>query len=133
MSGLEAAGIVLAIIPLCINAIQMYDSAAAPLKTLRRWKLEKETALIGLREQRVNYELTVKFLLKDVVAADEMKLMLENPRAALWKETRVQLLLEDRLGISYEVVMTCVEEVSRQMASVAKILRLDLNQHVSLC
>ncbi|KIW33692.1 uncharacterized protein PV07_00520 [Cladophialophora immunda] len=86
MSGIEAAGLVLAVLPLVISALEGYKEGRNPIKTFAwKWRFELESLLRCLKEQRWFFRNSVQILLQaaganqeDAAGTDALTLLAER-------------------------------------------------------
>lgn len=65
MSGVEAASLVLAVLPLVISALEAYKEGRNPIRTFAwKWRFELESLLRCLKEQRWFFRNSVQVLLQ---------------------------------------------------------------------
>ena len=72
MSGVEVAGLVLAVLPLVISALEGYKEGRNPIKTFAwKWKFELESLIRCLKEQRWFFRNSIQVLLQAAGAGQE--------------------------------------------------------------
>ncbi|KAL2829913.1 hypothetical protein BJY01DRAFT_254819 [Aspergillus pseudoustus] len=96
MSGVEVAGIVLAILPLVVNQLDNYARGLETLRGLRSYKRELERYSTRLSVQYTIFLNTLQNLLEDVVDDhDERSNLISDPEGPAWKESHFQKALTD--------------------------------------
>lgn len=116
MSGLEVAGIVLGALPLIISALENLRDGASRLGRLIKFKAEYSKTWGEVEDEELMYRLQLKRLLKplvrdDVLADDNLEVLLLDPTADLWKEPDLDNAVRARLGESYERYFANVEDI----------------------
>lgn len=72
MSGIEIAGLVLAVLPLVISALEGYKEGRSPIKTFAwKWRFELESLIRCLKEQRWFFRNSIHVLLQTAGANQE--------------------------------------------------------------
>ncbi|KAF2086812.1 hypothetical protein K490DRAFT_66125 [Saccharata proteae CBS 121410] len=120
MSGIEVAGLVLAVLPLVISALEDYNEGLDPVKSFVRWERELPKYIRKLRNQHVHYEQTLKILLFPLATEFELAQMIDEPNGRLWKEPWMQQRLEEKLNESYNAykhTMDDIQEIIEKIAS----------------
>jgi hypothetical protein len=123
VTGVEAAGLVLATFPLIIEGLKFYLRG---LEALMRWRsYVKLVAGLILRtslEQR-KFRNTCTELFSDLVTEEELAFLLDNPGGFGSKD--IQASLRERLGESLGVFSATVADTTSRLEDFKK--RLDLN------
>ncbi|CAG8218628.1 unnamed protein product [Penicillium salamii] len=102
VSGIEAAGIALALIPLLINQIDNYARGIERLKLLSNYHRELLTYTTGLSTQHAIFQCTLESVLENVVDDQEAVAgLIGDPRGAGWKDPTLQKALLRKLGRNY--------------------------------
>lgn len=133
MSGIEIAGLVLAVIPLFISAIEHYEAGLRPVRVLK---------LVVYREELARYraKLTVEYglynsaleeLLVDVVPQDELRDMIAQGYGSHWKNAALELKLKKRLGTVYNTYFLVMKQMQDVMARIASLLDIERQGNVS--
>lgn len=106
MSGAEAAGLILAVLPLVMHAMDSYVQGVQTLKRFRtrRYREELEDYKLRIDTQRTEFLNTLELLFDGVVdREDEVRDLITNPKGQLWAESTIEAKLRKRLAHSYEV------------------------------
>lgn len=116
MSGLEVAGIVLGALPLIISALESLRDGASRLGRLIKFNAEYSKTWGEVEDEELMYRLQLKRLLKplvrdDVLADDDLEVLLLDPSADSWKEPDLDNALRERLGESYERYFANVDAI----------------------
>ena len=130
MSGVEAAGFVLAAIPLLISACEHY---AEGVSTIRRWhsyKMELKRMRLSLDTEYVIFRDTCEKLLDGLVQSEDLEDLINDPGGIAWRDHDLGHRLAKRLQKSYHVYLGSVEEMTAAIKDVHDRLGLDLNGKV---
>ncbi|KFY59947.1 hypothetical protein V496_05488 [Pseudogymnoascus sp. VKM F-4515 (FW-2607)] len=125
MSGVEVAGIVLAVLPLFISALEHYENGLDPIRAFLEFDSELPNQIRKLRDQHINYNLTMKLLLSSIAESEEVDEMLSDPGGACWKDGGMQKRLEERLDESYLAYLDTIKHIEEIMKTIAKDLKID--------
>ena len=102
MSGIEAAGLVLAVFPIVVNGLQHFTEGVETIKSWRRYQRELGKYSRTLETQRIVYLNTIERLLEGIIQSnDELEAFMEDPGAALSHKRQYEERLRTRLGRSY--------------------------------
>ncbi|KAJ6178156.1 hypothetical protein N7519_008617 [Penicillium mononematosum] len=106
VTGIEAAGLALAILPLFVNQIDAYVRGIEKIKGLRRYRREFKGYAVGLRTQHAILLNTLEQALEGVVDdEDQVSELICNPQGDGWKDPDLQKRLRWKLDRNYEVFM----------------------------
>jgi hypothetical protein len=106
MSGAEAAGLILAVLPLVMHTVDSYVQGVQTLKRFhtRRYREELEDYKLRIDTQRTEFLNTLELLFDGIVdREDELRDLITNPKGQLWTESTIEAKLRKRLAHSYEV------------------------------
>jgi hypothetical protein len=132
MSGIEIAGLVLAVIPLFISAIEHYEDVLRPVRQLRLAVYREELA-------RYRTKLTVEYglynsaleeLLVDVVPEAELRDMIAQGYGSHWKNAALEDKLKKRLGTIYNTYFLVMKQMQDVMARIASVLDIQRQGNV---
>jgi hypothetical protein len=102
MSGVEVAGLVLAILPLVVNQLDNYARGLETFRALRRYKWELEACSSTLSAQCAIFLNTLEIFLQDAVDDHDERLdLIRNPTGPGWRKSAFQKALADKLGRDY--------------------------------
>ena len=126
MSGIEVAGIALAVFPILVDGL---NHVVAGIDTIKRWKRYKaklrDYADI-LEAAEVYFLDTLDELLSDIVHSDdELKMMLSEPGGALWKQPNYERRLCERLDRSYNSYLKTIQRLVQALQSMCSRLGVD--------
>jgi hypothetical protein len=130
MAGVEAAGFVLAALPLVIGGLKSYGEG---VQTIRRWlryaaHIEKLTN--RLDDENTKFLNNCELILQDLVPAADLEILLASPGGPRWKDAELQQQLQEILGRSFMPYMRAVEDIERATESFKAKLEIDVNGQV---
>lgn len=128
MSGIETAGLVLAILPLLVNQLDNYVQGLQAIKSFRtrKYRAEFESYLTTLETQQVAFLDTLEHALEDVVDhEEEVSDFIYNPRGSLWSDEIFQTKLRKKLGRGYSPFVKTIKELANLLEHLANELGLD--------
>lgn len=131
MSGIEAAGLVLAVLPLFISAFEDYNEGLEGIKAFWRWEHELPNCIRELRDQHMQYELNLKVLLLPIITDAELAELLNNPIKQLWKNAGIERKLKHELDSAYNTYISRIEDVENIMEDIAGCLDMDLRRQIN--
>ncbi|KAE9369005.1 hypothetical protein N431DRAFT_486411 [Stipitochalara longipes BDJ] len=140
MSGIEAAGLILAVIPLFISAAEHYSEGLTPIKRVFRTPLEIRKLYLALNDQKTYLRLSLIALFAKLPSLTESQKQALNDRdgdlRSLWDDDELQEELEDALGPAYESYIANLDAIASALATMIakdKSLKLELvagSQHL---
>jgi hypothetical protein len=102
VTGIEATGVALALVPLLVNQLDNYARGLEKIRTFRRYKWQLEDFSTGLSAQYAILLNTLELCLEDVVDDhDERSELISNPRGPGWSEKGFQRKLSQKLDRNY--------------------------------
>lgn len=130
LTGVETAGIVLAVLPLFISAFEHYNNGLDPIKAF--WDIDRllPIQIRRLRNQHVHFEQTLRILLAQIVNADEVEDMIAAPNSDIWKTPEMQERLEQLLQESYNAYQDTIIHIEEIMKKIAKDFKIDHSERV---
>jgi hypothetical protein len=135
VTGVETAGLVLAVFPLVVNGLGSYVAGA---NTLRRWRNERmygrelKHLQRQLETQRVIYLNTLEELLADIVHSDaDRALLINDPSDPTWKRKEYETLLHEKLGQSYHAYLATVNDLCESITLLEEKTSLNAPERVS--
>lgn len=134
LSGIEIAGLLLAIIPIFQAAVEQEDAILEGAKIALRRKYRDSK----LEEFYIDLNYEVSFLQRNVERlVDELGDLKESDRVALkqgdetlWSEPRVAQALRRRLGTGYESFCTHLDEVHQKLGKLVQESAADLPSNI---
>ncbi|THZ99657.1 hypothetical protein D6C82_05022 [Aureobasidium pullulans] len=122
MSGLEVAGLVLAVIPLFISAFEHYEAGLRPFQRFFNYEQEASRYKIILLTQYAVFSQTLDYLLTELTDQDELDDMVTRGYGDLWKDSQLNTKLQRQLGTAYESFRIVLVQISNDMEQLATIL-----------
>ncbi|OQE27088.1 hypothetical protein PENFLA_c006G07578 [Penicillium flavigenum] len=113
VTGIEAAGLALAILPLLINQIDAYALGIEKIRLLRRYRRDFKDYSMGLKTQRTILLNTLEQALEGVVDdEDEIHQLINNPQGKEWANAALQSRLRRKLNRNYDVFLQNMTSLS---------------------
>lgn len=135
MSGIEAAGLVLAVFPLVINGLQHFTES---VDTVKSWSWK------SYRRELMNYNLTLgtegtycldtlEVLLNGIIMSDnEYDMLKKDPGGALWHKPECQGRLKKRLDHNYDSYLEKMKIMLENLKLIREKIGVDDAGKVSL-
>ena len=124
-------GVILALFPLIISALEHYNEGLKPLKHFIRYKHVVRTIVVDLGTQQVLFRNSLEKLLRGSVAGDfKLGLLLEHPGGKEWQDEKFTSDLEHRLQGSFSVYVNVVKDIENLMEILQEKIGLDSNGKV---
>ncbi|KAL8791921.1 MAG: hypothetical protein Q9195_005497 [Heterodermia aff. obscurata] len=126
----EAAGFVLAALPLLVEGLRAYLKGIESIK--KYWQHTKilKRLIRKFQVEEKKLENTCTELLVGLVDDIELGELLEQPGGKKWQEKGLQLSLRRRLGASYQVFFDAVTDMTEVTEEFVERLELDHNHRV---
>jgi isopentenyl diphosphate isomerase/L-lactate dehydrogenase-like FMN-dependent dehydrogenase len=125
MSGFEVAGIVLATLPLIINALEHYAKGVETVARWRKYAAGITFLILTVKTQRIIFTNTLEQLLTGIVRADDMMDVLKDAGGEAWRTADIHNQLKDRLRDAYSAYVGNVEEMHKALKAMMENLALD--------
>jgi len=119
----EAVGLVLAVLPLVISALEHYSKAASKVSRFRRYDNEISKLSTRLRVQRAIFTNANRRLLTACVSPKEAVTMLEDPDHPVWTEENTERLLIEQLGDNRGAFVESITLISGQLCNLEEEYR----------
>lgn len=130
VTGIEAAGLALAILPLFVNQIDAYVRGIEKIRVLRSYRREFQGYSVGLSTQHTILLNTLEQALEGVVNdEDTISKLIRDPRGDEWKDPDLRKRLQSKLGRNYDVFisnMTGLSELLEQLSHKLGITATDI-------
>ncbi|MCJ1381879.1 hypothetical protein MMC17_004991 [Xylographa soralifera] len=107
----EAAGLVLAVIPLVISALEHYAQGVSTVTKWWSYKRELNSLVRVLDAEYARFLGTCEKLLYGLVSPAELKALIEHPGGPLWKNKVLDQKLKIRLQRSYSSYSRSIEDM----------------------
>ncbi|CRL19691.1 unnamed protein product [Penicillium camemberti] len=132
VTGIEATGVALAILPLVVNQLDNYARGLEKIKTFRRYKWQLEDFSSGLSAQYAIMVNTLEHSLEGVVDDhDQRSDLIKNPRGAGWKDPAFQIRLIQKLDRDYDPFTGTVRALCRLLEDLSHKLGLETGDYCS--
>lgn len=128
MSGIEAAGLVLAVFPIVVNGLQHFTGSVETFKAWKRYCRVLANYSRTLETQRVVYLNTIEKLLDGIIDSnDELEAIMKDPGAAF---PQYEKGLRTRLGRAYGNYNIIMADMLDALISVRNELGIEENGKV---
>lgn len=127
-TGIEIAGVVLAVLPLFISAL---DQTSDGMDAFLHFESELPKQIRKLRIQHLYYNATMKSLLSSIAEAEQVNEMILNPGGTCWEDPDMQRRLEERLDEAYEEYRDTITGIEKIMKTISKYLNIDKSEKAS--
>ncbi|OQD62971.1 hypothetical protein PENPOL_c010G04163 [Penicillium polonicum] len=132
VTGIEATGVALAILPLVVNQLDNYARGLEKIKSFRRYKWQLEDFSSGLSAQYAMMVNTLEHSLEGVVDDhDQRSDLIKNPRGAGWKDAVFQNRLIQKLGRDIVPFTGTVRALCRLLEDLSHKLGLEAGDYCS--
>lgn len=102
MSGIEAAGLILAVFPIVVNGLQHSREGVETIKSWKHYRRDLARYSRSLETQRIVYLNTIEMLFEGIIQSnDELEAFIEDPGVAFSHKAQYEERLRNRLGRSY--------------------------------
>ena len=126
LTGVETAGLVLAVFPLVLDGLSHWLEGVDKVKRWRRIHRQLKIYEIRLQSQRVTYQNTLEWLLDGIVEADgDIAAMLADPRGKVWKNAKYDHLLRRRLDRAYDSFFETLKSMFTTLGEIEKKLGME--------
>ena len=118
MSGFEAAGLALAILPLIFSAAKRYDSVLGPFSRYKGFAKEAKIYSKELGIQRTIFRNECRNLLEEVIDHDAASSMLDSLSQETWSDAHIDAQLLQQLGESWQACKAIIEMIEERLLDV---------------
>lgn len=123
ITGVETAGLVLAIFPLLVSALEHYQEGFESLNDWWRFRTEFLGFIHSVGRQAILFDENLEELLSPIIISDaEMDALLRDPTGPSWRRAGLEVKLMDRLPKSYESYRTTITDMKETMDALQKKL-----------
>ena len=134
MSGIEIAGIALAVFPVIANGISGLTEGARTYRIWRRCRVQLEDYASKIKAEKVYYLDTLEGLLADIVQPEhDLDLLLLDPTGLAWQEPVYERLLQKRLGRSYATYVGLLHNMVDSLKVLAEKVGISPSGKVCRC
>ena len=133
MSGIEAAGLVLAVFPIVVSGLHHFTDSLETIKSWKRYHRELSKYARILETQSIVFLNTTERLLEGIIQSnDEFEAFVKDPAQAFSSNQQYEGRLEMRLGRSYDNYNKIVMDILNALKATGKELGIDENGKVRL-
>ena len=133
MSGIEVAGIALAVFPVLVDGLNRVVAGIETIKRWKRYRLKLQEYAGILESAEVFFLDTLDELLGDIVQSDvELELLLDEPGGEKWKKPEYEERLRERLDRSYSSYLKTVQILIHALRGMCRKLGVDNAGKVTL-
>ena len=126
MSGIEAAGLVLAVFPIVVSGLQHLTDGLETISNWRRYRRDLAKYSRTLETQRIVYLNTIERLFEGIIqSSDDFEEFMENPGAAFALNPQYEEKLRSRLGRSYGNYKKIIADMLEALKGARKELGID--------
>ena len=126
MSGIEAAGLALAIFPIVLTALENYRETAEVIGDWWKFKRKYIKCKRDVEYYQIAFESNLKQLLLPLICDDDqIGILMSNPGGVGWFEEELDTKLRERLPNAYEAYLDSVNEINGVMRKLTHELGLD--------
>jgi hypothetical protein len=118
MSGLEAVGLVLAVLPLLVATVEHYDDVLRPFKRYKNFNSEIKRFKNELSSEQVIFHAESLLLLASITSYDVAAKMLEDRDHPSWKDFELEAKLAKFLGSSCEACKNIVGLIDEDLSKI---------------
>ena len=138
MSGIEIAGLALAVLPILMTAAQQYNNCLVPLKRYRKFTTEAQDYYKELKIQNTIFRNQCRNLLEEVIDHDAASSMLNSLTQKSWADKSLDEQLAFRLGESLEACISIIGLIEQRLQSIVEESQrfksvVDQEKQVSIC
>lgn len=120
VTGIETAGIALAVFPLLISGLQSYADGVRTIKELWNPHLALKSLIRELAMEKCKFEITCTSLLEGMVTDADLTILMESPGGSPWKNPDLQEKLDSRLS---PYTLACYMAAMKELESTLRILQ----------
>ena len=134
MSGVEAAGIALAVFPIIVNGISHFVASMEKIKYWRRYRIKLQGYAAAIETQSICYLDTLEGLFADIVESEEdLNVLMSNPGGPAWQSPNYDARLRQRLDRSYNIYLSTLNTMVENLSMICRKLGVNHDGKVSSC
>ena len=115
MSGVEGAGLALAILPLVLSAAKGYDNVLSPFFRYKKFAKEFKRYSRELDIQRTIFRNECRNLLEEIIEHDAASGMLDSLTKETWSDHQLEDQLIRQLGESKQACVSIIELIEERL------------------
>ncbi|KAL8656991.1 MAG: hypothetical protein Q9226_002362 [Calogaya cf. arnoldii] len=132
MSGVEVAGITLAVFPIVLKGLCQMMEGIETIKRWKKYKRELEKYAARMENAHICFRSTLFLLLNDIVLSDlDFDLMIAEPLGPLWKKPEYEDSLRSRLDQSYNLYLKTIKSLADDVEKMRNKLGIDASGTVA--
>lgn len=129
LTGIELAGLVLAIFPLVISGLEHYRDGFETVESWWTFRTEFTGFIIDLGTQLAIFDENLELLLSPFVTDEAVfAKLLEDPGGAPWRDPGLEKQLRQRLPKTYDLYMELVAKMYDSLTALQKKLGIENGQ-----
>ena len=133
MSGIEVAGIALAVFPIILSGISHFVEGIETIKRWQRYRVRLLSYADVIEAQKVYYLDTLEGLLIDIVdSEDDMTRLMAEPGGVFWQKAVYTQRLKDRLDRSHSVFFRVIKDILQNLSGMCRKLGVGTGGEVCL-
>lgn len=123
ITGVETAGLVLAVFPLLVSALEHYQEGFERLSDWWKFRTEFLGFMHVIGRQAILFDENLEELLSPIITSDaEMDTLLRDPTGPFWRRAELEEKLRERLPKSYESYRNTIDDMKETMDALQKKL-----------
>jgi len=133
LTGVEIVGIALAIVPLCITALEHHQDEIQPFKMLFRYKTQAQKARQQFGVVHSRFRQVIELIIRDLsLSPNNLNALLRNLQgtvdASIWSNGETEQALIDHFGIRlYKTgFLPLIETILESIRDISRILGIDM-------
>ena len=134
LTGVEIVGIVLAVVPLCITALEHHQDEIRPFKMLFRYKAQAQKARQQFGVVHSRFLQVIELIIRDLsLSPGHLNALLNDFHgagdASIWSNSEIEEALIDHFGIrDYKTgFLPLIETILENIKDISRILSVDMN------
>lgn len=138
LTGVEILGIALAVVPLCITALEHHQDEIRPFKMLFRYKTQAQKARQQFGVVHSRFRQVIELIVRDLsLSPDHLNTLLNSLHGAVdtsvWSNAEVEQALIDHFGIrDYKTgFLPLIDTILENIKDISRILSVDMGEDLN--
>jgi hypothetical protein len=134
LTGVEIVGIVLAVVPLCITALEHHQDEIRPFKMLFRYKTQAQKVRQQFGVVHSRFRQVIELIIRDLsLSPNHLNALLNNLQgtvdASIWSKGEIEQALIDHFGIrDYKTgFLPLIETILENIKDISRILSVEMS------
>jgi hypothetical protein len=134
LTGVEIVGIALAVVPLCITALEHHQDEIRPFKMLFRYKTQAQKARQQFGVVHSRFRQVIELIVRDLsLSPSHLNALLSSLHgtvdASVWSKEEIEQALIDHFGIrDYKTgFLPLIETILENIKDISRILSVDMD------